>query len=142
MKKLVFLFVAIIGLSSCEKETVVPETELPNAAQQYLSTHFNGINVLQVVKDREGLRKSYDVYLAQGFEIEFNKSGEAVSVKNNRNQALPNSVIPAKILDYVNTNFSEDFIVGWELENNYQEVELNTGMELRFSKNGDFQRID
>lgn len=142
MKKLVIALVAIIGLASCEKETVVPESELPKAAQEYLSTHFNGLNVIQVIKDREGLRKSYDVYLAEGFELEFKKSGDVVSIQNNRNQKLPDSVIPAKILDYVNNNFTGDFVVSWELDDNFQEVELNTGMELKFSEGGDFIRID
>lgn len=142
MKNLIFVFVALIGLTSCEKETVVPETDLPKAAQEYLSTHFNGLNVIQVIKDQEGLRKSYDVYLAEGFELEFKKSGDVVSIKNNRNQPLPDSVVPAKILEYVNSNFSTDYVVSWELDDNFQEVELNTGMELKFSKSGDFIRID
>lgn len=142
MKNLIFVFVALIGLTSCEKETVVPETDLPKAAQEYLSTHFNGLNVIQVIKDQEGLRKSYDVYLAEGFELEFKKSGDVVSIKNNRNQPLPDSVVPAKILEYVNSNFSTDYVVSWELDDNFQEVELNTGMELKFSKGGDFIRID
>ncbi len=142
MKNLIFVFVALIGLTSCEKETVVPETDLPKAAQEYLSTHFYGLNVIQVIKDQEGLRKSYDVYLAEGFELEFKKSGDVVSIKNNRNQPLPDSVVPAKILEYVNSNFSTDYVVSWELDDNFQEVELNTGMELKFSKSGDFIRID
>ncbi len=142
MKNLIFVFVALIGLTSCEKETVVPETDLPKAAQEYLSTHFYGLNVIQVIKDQEGLRKSYDVYLADGFELEFKKSGDVVSIKNNRNQPLPDSVVPAKILEYVNSNFSTDYVVSWELDDNFQEVELNTGMELKFSKSGDFIRID
>jgi len=142
MKKLIIAFVAIFGLASCEKETVVPETELPKTAQEYLSTHFSGLNVIQVVKDQEGLRKSYDVYLSDGFELEFKKSGDVISIKNNRNQRLPDSVIPAKILDYINSSFAGDFAVSWELDDNFQEVELNTGMELKFSKSGDFIRID
>lgn len=142
MKNLIFVFVALIGLTSCEKESVVPETDLPKAAQEYLSTHFNGLNVIQVIKDREGLRKSYDVYLAEGFELEFNKSGAVVSIKNNRNNPLPGSVVPAKILEYVNSNFPDDHVVSWELDDNFQEIELNTGMELKFSKSGDFIRID
>lgn len=142
MKKLVVVFVAMIGLASCEKESVVPETELPKVAQEYLSAHFEGVNIIQVVKDQEGLRKSFDVYLADGFELEFKKSGDVVSIKNNRNQKLPNSVVPAKILEYVNSNFAPDYVVSWELDDNFQEVELNTGMELKFSKSGDFIRID
>lgn len=142
MKKLIIVFVAFFGLTACEKESVIPETELPKSAQTYLSTHFDGLNVIQVIKDREGLRKSYDVYLAEGFELEFKKSGDVVSIKNNRNQSLPDSVLPEKLKAYVLENFASDYIVSWELDDNFQEIELNTGMELKFSKSGDFIRID
>lgn len=142
MKNLIIALVAVLGLSSCEKESIIPETELPKKATEYLNTHFNGLNIIQVVEDREGLKKSFDVYVANGFELEFNKTGEVLSVKNNRNLALPNSVVPTKILEYVQVNFAGDHITSWELDGNFQEIELNTGMELIFSKAGEFIRID
>lgn len=136
------VFLAVIGLTACEKEKLVGVSELPNDAQQYIETHFGGIEVSQVVKDIDGLRHSYDVYLANGVELEFNKSGEVRSVENKRNDRLPNSVVPTKILSYVEENFPDQYIVSWDIDDRDQEVELSNGMDLKFSKSGDFIRID
>lgn len=142
MKKIMLLVVAVATLSACDKEEVIVETELPNAAREYIETHFDGAEVIQVVKDVDGLRKSYDVYLSTGIELEFNKSGEIRSVESNRNERLPDSVIPAKILTYVQANYTDSYIISWSKDDRDQEVELNNGMDLKFNSNGDFIRID
>jgi hypothetical protein len=129
------------GLSSCEKESVVPEGDLPTVAQQYISTHFPNVQVLQVVKDIDGLSKSYEVYL-DGFQLEFSRSGDITNVKSNRQQAIPNSTVPVKILEYVNAQYSGSAIWEWEKDDSLQEVKLSNGLELVFSKSGDFIRID
>lgn len=129
------------GLTSCEKESVVTEGDLPTVSQQYISTHFPDVQILQVVKDIDGLSKSYEVYL-DGFQLEFSRSGDIKSVKSNRQQAIPDSTVPAKILDYVNAQYSDSVIWEWEKDDSLQEVQLSNGMELVFSKSGDFIRID
>lgn len=142
MKNLIFALLAVVGLASCDKEKIVAETDLPNAAKTYITTHFASAEIIQVVKDIDGLRKSYDVYLNNGIELEFNKSGEIRSVESNRNDKLPDSVIPAKILTYVQANFPNDHITSWSIDDRDQEVELSNGMDLKFNKSGDFIRID
>lgn len=133
---------AFVAFSSCEQESVVDENSLPTKAQEYLTTHFQGIPVIQVVRDVDGLSKSFDVYLENGIELVFKRNGDVKSVESKKHEELPASVIPAKILTYVQTNHAPHFIISWELDDARQDVELSNGMDLQFSKAGDFIRID
>lgn len=74
------------------------------------------------------------------FKLEFNKKKEIESIDGVTQ--LPDSVIPAKILNYVQTNYASNFITDWDLDRNDQQVELDNGLELKFNKSGDFLRID
>lgn len=142
MKKLIFVFAIIssVILTSCDKETVLAANDVPTAITTYVSTHFPSNKILQTIKDRDGLTKSYDVILEGGIQLEFNKSYDIKSIESTTK--LPDSVIPAKILTYVTTNYPNNYIIDWELDDNRQKVELNNTLELEFSKAGDFVRID
>ena len=131
-----------VTLSSCDKDddVVIPETDLSAEARAYVNTHFNGAAIAQVIKDKEGLSHEYEVILNNGVKLEFNTKGEVESIKSLKQ--LPDSVIPVKVLAYVKANYPAEFITEWELDLNDQEVQLSTGMELKFSKTGDFLRID
>jgi hypothetical protein len=138
--KVSFLGMVCLFLTSCEKEKVVGEGELPTAATRYIGDHFPGQQILQVKKELDHLRKSFEVILSEGFKLEFNKAGEIQGVEGTK--ALPNSVVPAKILEYVNANFPDEQIFDWELDDNRQEVKLGNGLELVFDKQGNFLRLD
>lgn len=131
-----------VTLSSCDKDDdkVVNETELHANAKTYLNTHFKDVAVTRVEKDREGALNEYEVYLANGVKLEFNVNGEIDSIESLKQ--LPDSVIPAAILTYVNTNYPNEYIIEWDNDVNDQEVKISNGLELKFSKTGEFIRID
>lgn len=133
-------FFAIGTLSSCEKETILPESDWPSEIVSYVETHFSDLVILQVVKDKEGLKKTYDVRLEGGFKLEFDRKIEVIEIQGTGR--LPDSVIPAKILEYVNQNYPENYIIEWELEGKNQEVKLDNSLELEFTMSGEFLRID
>ncbi len=136
------LAVSMLTLGSCDKESIIDKSALPAKAQDYLDTHFQSVPVIQVVKDVDGFSKNYDVYLQDGFELEFKRNGDIKSVKSNRQEGLPDSVVPAKILTYVRANYAEQVVISWEIDDAHQEVELSNSLDLKFSKSGDFIRID
>ncbi|MDT4872912.1 putative beta-lactamase-inhibitor-like, PepSY-like [compost metagenome] len=72
--------------------------------------------------------------------LEFNKKHQVTSIES-RN-ALPDSVIPEKILSYIKATYPDNHILQWELDDNRQQVELDNKLELEFNKAGDFLRID
>jgi len=126
--------------TACDKTRVVGEDDLPKEARLYVTQHFPSYEVLQVVKERDDLKTSYEVHLSEGYQLEFSKKGGIRSVEG-INQ-LPDSVIPVAVLEYVGTNYPDNVIIDWELDDREQEVKLNNGLELKFDKNGRFLRID
>ena len=127
-------------LTSCDKEKVIPSTDLPSEITSYISTHFPNNSIVQAIKDRDGLTKTYDILLSESISLEFNRKKEIIDIDGVTQ--LPNSVIPEKILQYVTTNYPTNFITDWELDDKNQQVQLDNGLDLEFKMNGDFLRID
>jgi hypothetical protein len=130
----------LLSLSGCEKETVMAEATLPAEIKAYVATHFPDHSVLQAVKDKDGLELTYDILLSEGVSLEFNRKKEIVDIDGS--SRLPDSVIPEKILSYVRTYYPGNVITDWEKDGKNQQVELDNGRSLDFSKSGDFLRID
>jgi hypothetical protein len=145
MKKLLFtlsLFVASFTFIACDDDNdkIISTDELPATAQAFLQTHFPSQEIRLVEKDNS----SYDVYLINGFQIEFTLSGEWDEVDGN-GQEIPASIIaliPSSIPTYVETNYPNQFIVDINKENFGYEIDLNNNIELEFDTEGNFLRID
>ena len=129
-----------VSLISCAKDEVIPVSELPAEMKAYISTHFPSNTILQVVKDVDGVTKTYDVLLSERISLEFNRQKEIIDIDSEI--ALPNSVIPEQIRQYVTANYPSNVITDWELDDRNQQVQLNNGLDLKFNMNGDFLRID
>lgn len=144
MKKVIYsvfsFAVALMVFTACDKESVVSADGLPKDAQLFISQHFPDNEILQVVKERDDLKTSYDVYLSEGFNLDFDKKGKIRGVEGT--SALPDSVVPDKILAYVQANYSDYFIRDWELDDRGQEITLSNGLDLKFDKGGNFLRMD
>ncbi len=129
-----------VSLISCAKDEVIPVSELPAEMKAYISTHFPSNTILQVVKDVDGLTKTYDVLLSERISLEFNRQKEIIDIDSEI--ALPNSVIPEQIRQYVTANYPSNVITDWELDDLNQQIQLDNGLNLEFTMNGDFLRID
>ncbi len=141
IKMLVLAMTALIGLQSCEKhDEIIAADALPSAAQAFVVAHFPEATILQVTKDYDDRSHSFKVSLSDGTYLEFNKSGKWTEVENYAT-GVPEAIIPANILGYIQTTFPENYVVSIELGRIY-DVELNSGMELDFSTAGEYLRID
>ncbi len=142
MKKIFFASLILLSafFTSCDKETALTEQATPIEIKNYVNTHFSGITILQTIKDKDGLSTSYEVILQHGTKLEFNGKKEIKEIESTAK--LPDSVVPSKILQYVTANYTNNYIVGWELDNLHQQVKLNNGIELDFSMDGEFLRMD
>lgn len=122
-------------------DRVIPYSETPSSVKTYINTHFPNYKVLKVETDNDILYKEYEVFLSNGIKVEFD--GKEKSIKNISGQSkLPEGIMSKKVRDYVNKNYSGNTIVEYNLENNGISVELSNDIELKFSTNGDFLRID
>lgn len=140
MKRLFLLALVSFMLMSCEKKYILPLTDIPSEISNYVNTHFPDNPITQAIKDTDGLERTYDITLEGGFFLEFNRKKEVIDIEGL--SKLPDSVIPTKLLEYVTTNYPDNDIIGWELDDPDQQIKLENGLELEFNMNGDFLRID
>jgi len=148
MKKLLLSLSLVLSIAfltmSCDKETVVTEGDLPNSASQFINSNFNGVKILSVVEEKEGLSgKEFEVLLDNGIEIKFDKNGQWLDIDAvNDASILPDNLIPAAILAYVKENYPNSGVNSIERENYGFDIELTNGLDLVFDKEGKFVRID
>ena len=159
MKKLMTiaaLFVMPATFASCDDEKIITESRLPAQSRTFLSTHFNGVPVTSVTRERDGLEKDYTVYLQNGFEVNFRGSGAWDEVEGIRGDVLPASIIellPAGIEAYTTANYPDRGITMVNREQWGYEIELGRtvgpdgiaqgrSIELDFTPGGDFFRYD
>ncbi len=141
------------AFASCDREDVISVDRLPGESRTFLKTHFDGVNVMSVVREIDGLEKDYSVYLRNGFEINFRRGGAWDEVDGNRN-ALPASLLgllPAGIESYVAENYPGRPIVCVNRERWGYEIEVGSAdgadghrgdVELDFTEAGQFMRYD
>lgn len=131
---------ALLTFVSCDKEKVVPASEFPNEIEAFVSNHFPSNKIIQVIEDQDGITKTYDVILDGNVNLEFNRDMEIIDI--DAQEKLPNTVIPAKINEYMAQNFPNNFITDWKIDDNQQEIKLDNGLEIKFNKNDELIKID
>lgn len=137
---LLIVSLLLVTLSVNAQDKVIPESELPAEITTYLKTHFPDSPILQASIDRDTFSYSYEVTLKDRISLEFDSDGAVNEIESK--SALPTSVVPNEISDYVLSTYPDRTIVQWKLDDRYQEVELDNGMELEFDMKGSFMRID
>ncbi|MFV0572371.1 MAG: PepSY-like domain-containing protein [Xanthomarina gelatinilytica] len=123
-----------------DEEIVLLPTEIPTAITDYINTHFPNNTVVLATKEIENFVITYDIDLNGNIELEFNSVFEITSIESLT--ALPSTIVPQAILDYLVQNYPNNFVTSWELEANHQQVELDNNLDLEFTLAGEFIRID
>lgn len=131
---------ALASLVSC-KDTVVTADKLPEAAQSFMKEFFPENAVSYAKKDSEFAKTTYEVVFQDGTEIEFDGKGQWDKIDCKRT-AVPAALIPAPIAEYVWTSFPGQVIVKIDRETFGHEIELASGLELKFDKKGKLVNID
>lgn len=142
-KQILFLFVAMsFAFAACEEDSDSDAFlyKVPSELEAYVDLHFPGQTVIQAVWDSEGEESSYELLLDNLTRLEFGLDKKVIEIGGS--SKLPDSVIPAGILSYVSANYANQYIVGWELEAGYQQIELNNQLELEFDSEGKFVKTD
>jgi hypothetical protein len=147
MKKALFIaLVAILSVFTALPALAQSCCTLPKNATDYIAKHFNGYEINFFEKDRDVLDVDYTVYVRNGkqsYKLEFDKKGNVTDIESeSRGLALPQSVLPANVVQYVKGAFPNAKVTEWSKDGNMQLVELNNDMELVFNAKGKFLRID
>ncbi|RAV30208.1 PepSY-like domain-containing protein [Sinomicrobium soli] len=147
LKKNVFGLLAVVATllftaQAGAQETVIPKSELPQPAREFLQANFKEQKVIQVVKDVDYLVKTdYEVLLDNAMKLEFDGKGNWKEIDGNHN-TIPEALIPEKIAAYVKQNFPTQAVNKIEKGTTKYEVELANDLDLEFTLDGDFLRID
>lgn len=126
------IFASAVSASADDRERPTTVDKLPANAQQFLAEHFKGLNVAFVVEDPKMIGSEYEVTYTDRTEVNFNPQGEWTSVECKYN-AVPASVVPQKIADYVaKSNFHGQHIMKIDRNAYTWEIELSGGLEIKF----------
>ena len=147
MKKALFIaLVAILSVFTALPALAQSCCTLPKNGTDYIAKHFNGYEINFFEKDRDVLDVDYTLYVRNGkqsYKLEFDKKGNVTDIESeSRGLALPQSVLPANVVQYVKGAFPNAKVTEWSKDGNKQLVELNNDMELVFNAKGKFLRID
>lgn len=138
---LVFTF-PLFAISCDDEEKVIPETDLPQAARNFIALHFPQQTIKLTVRDEESIE--FEVWLDDEFSLEFNEAGNWNEI-NSRGTAIPASIInelPESLTTYLSENYATYTVVKLEIEGSFYEVKLSNQLELIFDGNGNFLRLD
>ena len=141
MKKILLVFAMFISALTFAQTQLLSFNELPATAQQFISKNFDANAITHVVMEKEFLSNDYKVLMNDGTKLEFNDKGIWKEVEAEYS-AVPAQLIPDAIKKYINTKFPNASVVKLETKRYGYAVELKSGLELEFDKNGKFLRID
>lgn len=139
MKKLILAFIAIVSFGF--STAMAQNTNTNPAITQFVTQHFPNATVQMVMPDEDDI----DVVLNDYTKIEFRLNNEWKKVDCEHSTtftAVPATIVPEQITAYVNANFPGAIIKKLEKKFRGWEIELNSGLELKFNSNFKVMEID
>lgn len=128
MKKL-FLLVAFLG-GVAFADMVVPATNLPKNAQDFIAANFKGANIMYVEMDYD----SYDVMLSNGVKVEFFTTGDWKEIKSY--MGVNPAILPAPVAATIARTFPNIQIIKVDKEWNGYEVKMANRIKAYLDANG------
>lgn len=121
-------------------------TQLPAVSQQFIKKHFSDKQFSYATKDTDLFDGEYKVVFADGDKVEFDSKGNWNDVECRQSaEGVPAAIIPASIQKYLTQHYKTAKVVDIEYDKEFRsmyEVKLNTGLELKFDKQGTLVGID
>lgn len=135
------LLIGLFGIATvgCADDKPIAFEQTPVAAQQFIKTYFPKAKVLYAKVDQDVFDRTYDVMMADGSQVEFNKSGEWTEV-DCLNVPVPAAIVPQQIKTWVAAQYEGQQIVSISRDKRGYDVKLSNRFEVEFDLN--FQVID
>lgn len=144
MKKIIFILSLLAGMltfTGCDEDKIISESQLPQKAQQFIQQYFAEEEIAIVKSEREVSGKKYEVTFISGKNIEFKSNGDWIKV-DCLFSAVPAELVLEAIANKVKEMYPDAIICVIDKENNYTEVDLNNGLDLKFDKKYNLISID
>ena len=143
MKKISLILVAIslfVFSNANAQKKYLAVSETPGQIISYINAHFPKSEIISVKKDKEVLKTEYKVKLNTMVELEFDGNFSIKKIESK--SALPQSVVPEKIVAYIHKNYPNNKILERKKEKKGQKIELDNDIDVVFDLNGKFLGID
>ena len=135
------IFALVLLMTGCSDKPVLP-TELPAPVMSFIQQTYPGQTITFAQKDFELTGWKYEVFLADGSHVEFDTDDTWDKVESPMTQPVPAQLIPAPIATHLQANFPGAFVTKIDKERNGYEIELATGVELKYNKQGALMEMD
>ncbi len=134
MKRFASLLIALLGFIALQaEEQPITFGELPQNAKIFVLTYFKDIPFKEVYIEHRASLTQYEVKLKGGIDLQFDRTGLCTEVTCD-NGAVPDTVVPQKILTTTKKHFPKNYISKYENNGRMHEIKLDDGTTLTFSK--------
>ncbi|MGH2328025.1 PepSY-like domain-containing protein [Campylobacter taeniopygiae] len=128
--KIFFLIFTCIFFTYLNASIIISSDNLPNNIKNFLKKNFNvPIGIAQ--KDTN----SYEVYLSNGLELEFESDGTWKEIES-KLDPFEFNFLPANIIDIIKSKFPNVKAREIERKINYYKIKLNNGIKIYIDFNG------
>ena len=142
MKKVLISIVMLMSATALiGRDRPVQYNQLPAKARTTLDTYYPGVKISYATYDNDIIEQHYEVVLVNGAKIDFRKNGEWRSIDCERD-AVPAGLVPAEVARFVKANHPDNFVVDINREGIEMEVQLNNGLDMKFTRSGNFKYYD
>ena len=146
MNKNKFFWVALLcmllqSVTCLADDKIIPVEQLPAPAKTFVKKYFPQATIEYATKDTEFMGTTYEVRLSDGTEVDFDKKGNWDNV-DCKTKAVPASLVPAAIAQYVKAHYPNTVIVKIDKERGGYEIELSNDLDLKFNSKGNLIGID
>ena len=142
MKKIIALLAVALVASMAwaeDLEKKVSLQELPEKAQEFLNTYFEGVKVKKVIKTTDAYTfvEEYDVYLSNKTQIEFDMVGawNEITLKNKKVE-MPRFIYPNRVVDTIDNQYADKKIVKVSNDGMEYEIKFKDGSEVTINALG------
>ncbi|MBZ7927934.1 MULTISPECIES: PepSY-like domain-containing protein [Campylobacter] len=128
--KLFFLIFICIFFTHLNADIIISPDNLPDNIKTFIKKNFNAsIGIVQ--KDRN----SYEVYLSNGLELEFESDGTWKEIES-KLDPFDFNFLPSNIIDIIKNKFPNIKAREIERKINYYKIKLSNGIKIYIDFNG------
>ena len=129
----------MLALPVAAEDVEIQFDQLPEKAQKVVLKAFPDTKVKKVEMERRASLIQYEVKLAGGIKMQFNKEGRFTECECTKS-AVPDMLIPEKIREYLKREFTGIKVMRIEHDSKLFDILLSNGYELTF--NSSYRLID
>lgn len=141
MRRLLYTVLALmLVLPMAAEDVEITFDKLPEKAQKVVRKAFPDTKIKKVEMERRASLMQYEVKLAGGYKMQFNKEGAFTECECIEEGVIPTILIPSKIREFLDKEFKGVGVKRLEHDGKLFELLLENGYELSF--NSSYRLID